>query len=91
MARAIDSEMKRIENFRGKNRHYYWDLKGNGGLARAAQYRHMAELIINCALQRPWSCGRQSILDYPGQDEERVQCDTELQCEMRPRSSAVIG
>ena len=61
MARAIDSEMKRIENFRGKNRHYYWDLKGNGGLARAAQYRHMAELIINCALQRLGAAGGNQI------------------------------
>jgi hypothetical protein len=33
MARAIDSEMKHIAIFRGKNHHYYWGLKGNGGLA----------------------------------------------------------
>ncbi|MGC8828174.1 MAG: L-aspartate oxidase [Verrucomicrobiia bacterium] len=67
---------KRIANLQEEIQQYYWDFKVTGDLLELRNIATVAELIINCALQRKESRGLHYTLDYPNPSEEWANRDT---------------
>jgi len=67
---------KRIANLQEEIQQYYWDFKVTNDLLELRNIATVAELIINCALQRKESRGLHYTLDYPNPSEEWAHRDT---------------
>jgi L-aspartate oxidase len=68
----------RIANLQEEIRQYYWDFIVTTDLLELRNIATVAELIVNCALQRPESRGLNYNLDFPNSDPAWAQRDTVL-------------
>jgi L-aspartate oxidase len=66
----------RVANLQEEIQEYYWDFTVNSDLLELRNIATVAELIINCSLQRPESRGLNYNLDYPNADPAWGQRDT---------------
>jgi L-aspartate oxidase len=67
---------KRLQNLQAEIRDYYWDFVVNSDLLELRNIATVAELIVNCAMQRTESRGLHCNLDYPQADPAWAQRDT---------------
>ncbi len=67
---------KRLQNLQAEIRDYYWDFVVTSDLLELRNIATVAELIVNCAMQRPESRGLHFNLDYPEADPAWAQRDT---------------
>lgn len=81
----------RIANLQEEIQQYYWDFVVTSDLLELRNIATVAELIINCALQRKESRGLHYTLDYPNPSEEWAKRDTivckEFTKESEPKKS----
>ena len=66
----------RIANLQEEIQEYYWDFKVTTDLLELRNIATAAELIVNCALQRPESRGLHYNLDWPSADAAWSQRDS---------------
>ena len=66
----------RIANLQEEIQEYYWDFKVTTDLLELRNIATTAELIVNCALQRPESRGLHYNLDWPDADAAWSQRDS---------------
>jgi len=67
---------KRIANLQEEIHEYYWDFVVTQDLLELRNIATVAQLIIECALQRPESRGLHYNLDFPNTNAEWAQKDT---------------
>ncbi len=67
---------KRLANLQEEIREYYWDHVVTGDVLELRNIATVAELIVDCALQRPESRGLHYNLDFPHLDPAWAQRDT---------------
>ena len=67
---------KRLANLQEEIREYYWDHVVTGDVLELRNIATVAELIVDCALQRPESRGLHYNLDFPNLDPAWSQRDT---------------
>jgi L-aspartate oxidase len=66
----------RLANLQQEIQEYYWDFNVTADLLELRNIATVAELIVNCALQRPESRGLNYNLDYPAASPEWAQRDS---------------
>jgi len=74
--KRLQRAQKRIANLQEEIQQYYWDFNVTSDLLELRNIAVVAELIINCALQRKESRGLHYTLDYPNPSEEWAHKDT---------------
>jgi L-aspartate oxidase len=74
--KRLQRARKRIGNLQEEILEYYWDFKVTSDLLELRNIATVAELIIDCALQRPESRGLNYNLDYPNPSSAWVQRET---------------
>jgi L-aspartate oxidase len=72
LSRALD----RIALLQREISEYYWNFRVTGDLLELRNICTVAELIVQCALQRKESRGLHTTIDYPYQDEDHGRKDT---------------
>lgn len=77
--KRLQRARSRIINLQEEIREYYWGYVVNSDLLELRNIATVAELIVNCALQRPESRGLHYNLDFPNADPAWAQRDTILQ------------
>jgi L-aspartate oxidase len=68
----------RLANLQQEIHEYYWNFVVTSDLLELRNIATVAELIVQCALQRPESRGLNYNLDYPNPNSEWVQRDSVL-------------
>ncbi len=74
--KRLERARKRIGLLQEEILQYYWDFNVTGDLLELRNIATVAELIIECALQRPESRGLHYTLDYPDTSDEWARKDT---------------
>ena len=66
----------RLANLQAEIQEYYWDFTVTSDLLELRNIATVAELIVECALQRPESRGLHYNLDFPEPDPAWAQRDS---------------
>jgi L-aspartate oxidase len=75
----LQRTQKRIANLQEEIHDYYWNFVVTSDLLELRNIATVAELIVNCALQRPESRGLNYNLDFPETNPGWAQRDSVLQ------------
>ena len=76
--KRLQRAQKRIANLQEEIREYYWNFIVSGDLLELRNIATVAELIVNCALQRQESRGLNYNLDFPEANPAWAQRDSVL-------------
>jgi L-aspartate oxidase len=77
--KRLQRARKRIANLQEEIQDYYWDFTVTSDLLELRNIATVAELIVECALQRPESRGLHFNLNYPEADAAWSQRDSMIQ------------
>jgi L-aspartate oxidase len=74
--KRLQRAKKRVVHLQDEIQEYYWDFTVSSDLLELRNIATVAQLIIECALQRPESRGLHYNLDYPEADPQWAQRDS---------------
>ena len=77
--KRLERAAKRIQLLQEEIQSYYWDFTVTADLLELRNLANVAELIVNCAMQRHESRGLHYTLDHPEADAALAQTDTTVQ------------
>ncbi len=77
--KRLQRAQKRIINLQAEIQEYYWDYTVTADLLELRNIATVADLIVQCAMQRPESRGLHYNLDYPDADPAWAQRDSAVQ------------